>query len=265
MKSRIRLILIGLISLFVLAGFSKSTKLRTNNSANLAVQKESKKTDISWTGTLNGKTAIFIHYQLDYEVIIGEIVYLNTKDRTPIKLIGTIENWDKKYRILEFDKTGNITGIITGLPEKDKFVGSWFSPKTRKEFILSLSKQDTLIFSKDFRPDLSDIFGKYHYQYGEAGYMGDFKLTRISKSKASFQIFSVTGEPARNIAEIKSNTLNLAKREFIYKVPETDSCEFKVKFYKDFVLLHYTKGGCEGQFGHNATIEGIFIKTNSLK
>ena len=46
-----------------------------------------------------------------------------------------------------------------------------------------------------------------------------------------------------------------------YKVAETENCEFKVKFYQDFVFVNYTKGTCAGQFGHNATVDGIFIKT----
>ena len=68
---------------------------------------------ICWTGTINGKTPVFIHYQLDSTLIVGEITYLNTKDKLPITLLGTIED-DKSFRILEFEKTGNITGIITG-------------------------------------------------------------------------------------------------------------------------------------------------------
>ena len=257
MKSRICILSIVLISFFVQDSFSDSNKSNTNSSTDLT---ESKK-DICWTGTLNRKTPVFIHYQFDNEVIIGEIVYLNSKNKTPIKLIGTIEDWDKKYRLLEFDRTGNITGIITGLPEKDKFNGSWFSPKTSKELTINLSTKDTVIISKDYQPRLSEIFGDYHYQYGKAGYQGDFNVTKISKSSASFNIFSVTEEPARNIAEITTDTIKLTKPEFIYKVPETEDCEFKVKFYRDFVFINYTKGTCEGQFGHNATVDGIFIKT----
>ncbi len=48
---------------------------------------------------------------------------------------------------------------------------------------------------------------------------------------------------------------------FIYKIPDTDSCEFEVKFYKRFVIIRYTKGFCDRQFGMNATIDGIFLKT----
>jgi hypothetical protein len=76
--------------------------------------------EICWTGTLNGKTPIFIHYQLDNNLIIGEITYLNTEDKLPIRLLGTIEE-NKSYRLLEFDKTGNITGVIEGKPTEKSF------------------------------------------------------------------------------------------------------------------------------------------------
>lgn len=261
MKSRICILSIVLISFFVQDSFSSSNKSNTKSSTNLTESKAEQKKEICWTGTLNGKTPVFVHYQFDNEVIIGEIVYLNSKNKTPIKLVGTIQDWDKKYRLLEFDKTGNITGIIIGLPEKNKFSGSWFSPKTRKELTLDLSTKDTVIISKDYQPRLSEIFGDYHYQYGKAGYQGDFNVTKINKSSASFNIFSVTEEPARNIAEITTDTIKLTKPEFTYKVSETEACEFKVKFYKDFVFINYTKGHCTRQFGHNATIDGIYIKT----
>jgi hypothetical protein len=78
------------------------------------------KNEIYWTGTLNGKTPIFLHFKPDSNLIIGEITYLNTKDKQPITLLGTIEH-DKSYRLLEFEKSGNITGIITGLPSDDTF------------------------------------------------------------------------------------------------------------------------------------------------
>jgi hypothetical protein len=216
--------------------------------------------EISWTGTLNGKIPIFIHYQLDSNLIVGEITYLNTKDKLPITLLGTIED-DKTYRLLEFEKSGNISGIITGLPTDKIFNGSWFSPKTRKELVLKLVKKDTVINSKETGTKLQDIFGHYHYQYSEAGYQGDFEISKLPNSKAVFGITSVTGAPGRNVAQIDDDTINLSTTHFIYKLADTDDCEFEVKFYKGFAFIKYTKGFCEGQFGMNATIDGIFLKT----
>ena len=218
------------------------------------------KNEICWTGTLNGKTPVFIHYQLDSNLIIGEITYLNTKDKLPIRLLGTIED-DKNYRLLEFEKSGTITGIITGLPTDKVFNGNWFSPKTRKELIVNLIKKDTAIISAKADIQLQDIFGDYHYQYSEAGYQGDFEIKKLPNSKASFGITSVTDEPARNVAQIDDDTITLNTTQFVYKLPDTKDCEFQVKFYNGFAYIRYTNGFCDGQFGNNARIDGIFLKT----
>lgn len=216
--------------------------------------------EISWKGFVNGKIPVFIHYQIDDKVIVGEITYLNTKNKLPITLLGTIED-DNSYRILEFEKSGNITGVITGNATDGVFKGSWFSPRTRKELVLNLVKKDTALASKKIETNVNDLFGRYHYQYSEAGYQGDLEIKRLPDSKAVFGITSVTGEPARNLAQIDDDTINLKATHFTYKLDDTDDCEFKVKFYKGFAVVQYTQGVCSGQFGMNATIEGIYMKT----
>jgi hypothetical protein len=218
------------------------------------------KNEICWTGTLNGKTPVFIHYQLDSNLIIGEITYLNTKDKLPITLLGTVED-DKSYRLLEFERSGNITGVITGSPTGKIFSGSWFSPKTRKELVISLVKKDTAMISTNAGTQLQDIFGDYHYQYSEAGYNGDLEIKKLANSKASFGIVSVTDEPGRNVAQIDNDTITLNTTQFIYKLPGAQDCEFQVKFYKGFAYIKYINGFCDGQFGNNADIDGIFLKT----
>jgi hypothetical protein len=235
-------------------GFDKSVSTKPSTFKDI-------KNEICWTGTLNGKTPVFIHYQLDSNLIIGQIIYLNTKDKLPIQLLGTIEE-DKYYRLLEFDKTGNITGIITGVPTDKIFKGSWFSPESDKELSLALSMADTTILSPDIKPLSNQIFGNYHYQYGENGFNGDFEINRVDNTKVDFNILSLTNvERGPNIAEVEKDTIVMKGNSFVYKIPDSDSCEFKTTFYKDFVYINYTKGYCSGQFGLNATIDGIYVKT----
>jgi hypothetical protein len=234
---------------------STSTLPTTNTGS-----KEKSNKEICWTGTLNGKTPVFIHYQLDSNLIVGEITYLNTKDKLPIRLLGTIAD-DKSFRLLEFDKTGNITGIIEGTPKVNEFNGSWVSPRTKKELEMKLLPKDTLISSPSIMPDLNNIFGEYHYQYGVNGYSGDIKISKVSEGKAAFHILSLTNiERGPNIAEVEKDTIAFPSNNFIYKIPDSDDCEFKVTFYKGFAHINYTKGYCESQFGLNATIEGIYLK-----
>jgi hypothetical protein len=143
---------------------SSSDSLPSTQTATTADLKSQSNKEICWGGTLNGKAPIFIHYQLDSNIIVGEITYLNTKGKQPIRLLGTVED-DKSYRLLEFDKTGNITGIIEGTPTEKEFNGSWFSPKTRKELEMKLLSKDTLVSSPSIKTEPNQIFGNYHYQY----------------------------------------------------------------------------------------------------
>lgn len=259
-----KLIYTGLIFLFA------CTNKQAENNTETAIAGEGKQqqtetesadkeaTQICWKGKINSKTNILLHYQIEDDLIIGKITYLDTKEKTPIRIIGTIEE-DQNFRLLEFDKTGNITGIITGLHKGSEFTGSWFSPKTRKELVLNLSRIDTIIPVENMKTNVENIIGEYHYQYSQAGSQGDLTIKKVNPNKISFSIFSVTDEPARNIADIETDTIK-ATTDFIYKVPETDSCEFRIRFFKDFAYINYTRGYCHGMFGNNATIDGIFYK-----
>lgn len=260
-----------LIYLLILAFFAcneheqKASKTNTDTTSDsqlnmLTANETRSENEICWAGTLNGKTPIFLHYQLDSNLIIGEITYLNTKDKLPIRLLGTIEE-DKSYRLLEFDESGNITGVIEGKPTKKSFNGIWVSPKSKKELSLSLSSKDSVIKSPSVKADESQIFGSYHYQYGSSGYNGDFEIHKLADNKIDFNILSLTNvERGPNIAEIEKDTIPLIGSSFVYKVPDSDDCEFKVTFYKGFVYINYTRGYCESQFGLNATIDGIYLK-----
>jgi hypothetical protein len=241
---------------------SSSDDLSSKKTSTTAdIERKSNK-EICWIGTLNGKTPVFIHYQLDSNVIVGEITYLNTKDKLPIRLLGTIEE-NKSYRLLEFDKTGNITGVIEGRPTENEFNGNWFSPRTKKKLQIELLPKDTLINSLSIKPDPNQIFGDYHYQYGENGYNGNFEFNKVADGKIAFHIQSLTNiERGPNVAEVEKDTIAFSGDNFIYKMPESDDCEFKVTFYKGFVYINYTKGYCESQFGLNATIDGLYLKTD---
>ncbi|WP_300977820.1 hypothetical protein [Flavobacterium sp.] len=221
-------------------------------------QNNFEKTEVCWKGKLNAKTNVFLHYQVHKSIISGYIIYLDTKTKKNIRIIGTIDE-TQNYRLLEFDATGNITGIISGAPKDNEFSGTWFSPKTRKELSISLKKANDNLKSEDIQASPKILAGNYHYQYGEKGYHGDLTIKNVGQNKISFDIFSVTNDPARNIAEIDKDTV-YAKTDFVYKVPGDNNCEFRIQFFKDFAYITYTNSQCEGNFGHNATIEGIFYK-----
>ena len=217
--------------------------------------------EVCWTGTLNKRIPVFLHYTFQDKLLVGEITYLNTKEKKPIKVIGTIEE-DTSYTLLQFEPNGNNTGIITGKPQAYSFDGTWFSPETQNEQQLSLIKKDTVLNVPDFRPDTANIYGNYHYQFSEYGYQGFLKINKLKNNHISFSIFSVTEHPERNIADVPTDTIPITGNSFRYKLPESDSCEFIVTFYNGFATVDYTKGNCNDQFGMNATIDGVFIKVN---
>ena len=240
-----------IIGLSLLSSFT----LHSNNTVkDLTIEN---KHTYAWKGTINSKINVWIQYSISGKLLEGEIIYVNTPKKIPIKLIGTVQE-DKSYRLLEFDKTGNITGIITGIPKQNRFTGTWFAPKTRKELSISLTSSKSKLTNTALSPS-SNIFGEYYYQYGKGGYNGTLRINKVGASKLAFDIFSTTGEPANNMAIVERDTIATIGSQFIYTIPDSD-CRFKVAFYEGFAFVSYTNGYCEGQFGHNASINGIFLK-----
>ncbi|OJU76496.1 MAG: hypothetical protein BGO09_16370 [Bacteroidetes bacterium 47-18] len=218
------------------------------------------KSRICWRGTLDSKIDILLQYQIAGEIVEGELIYLNTRAKKPIKIIGTVEE-DQSLHLLEFEPSGNITGILTGTPTASVFEGSWFSPLTRKDLPMQLRKVDTFIATQSITTlPANNPEGDYYYQYSEEGTQGALLVRSVGNSRILFEIASVTDAPARNIADVSPDTVTLQGNSFIYTIPETDDCTFKVIFYRDFAYIKYTNGYCNGVFGHNASVDGIFYK-----
>jgi len=216
-------------------------------------------TDSCWNGYLGGKIPVLVHYQRDGDVLAGEITYLNTKAKTPIRLLGTVEA-DHTYRLLEFGKDGTITGVLVGRPAGGAFTGQWYSPATGRELALRLTRKEARVASVPLRADAARLAGDYFYRYGPEGGQGSFTLTRLAAGRASFELLGVTGTPAHNIADVPLDTIPLTGTAFTYALPDAPDCAFRVRFYRDFLVVSYTKGPCLDQFGHNATAEGVFLK-----
>ncbi len=238
---------------------SRDSATEMHTTSGSSIDQSQAKKDISWMGYLQKNVPVFIHYQKVDEVISGEIIYLNTAAQKPIKLIGTIDEGNN-YRLLEFENSGNITGIITGKSENGQFVGNWFSPRTRKSLDLKLTAKDTSIVSEKLTANTSDLFGTYNYQYSKEGNMGTLSLEKLGNGKAIFSLNAVTSAPARNLADIEKDTVDINQGKIVYKVPYSENCEITVMFYKGFAHAFYSKGPCDAVFGHNATAEGIFLK-----
>lgn len=248
-----------LFLLLTLAACSNEQRRDFSSATTLNKAAEEQKREICWTGRIAENIPVLIHYQQDSDLVVGSITYLNTKAKIPIKLIGNIDD-EKNYRLLEFDSSGMITGIITGKVSDQSFSGSWRSPESAKELTIRLQLKDSFITAPRIVAQNGVAYGRYQYMYGADGYQGYLDIEKSNSGKAIFGISSVTSEPARNIAQIEDDTVLIQKNCFYYELPGTSDCGFKVSLYKDFARVQYTKGICEGQFGWNATVEGIFLR-----
>lgn len=215
----------------------------------------------TWKGQLNGKIPVFIHFTVLDSVLSGEITYLNTVSKQPIRILGEL-GANNSYRLLEMGKKGLITGIMNLKIDGEKCAGTWFSPQSRKEYTMAAVPSDSVIRALDLKTDASDVFGHYTYRYTkDAGNFGDFSIKKKSAETAIFQITGVHSAPGYNLAHIDETIVPFSGTCLEYKIPEAESCNFQVKFYKDFAQVKYTNGLCaNGYFGHNASVEGLFLK-----
>ncbi|MBO2011064.1 hypothetical protein [Hymenobacter negativus] len=252
----LHLLLAGLLSW----GSSSPAQTPRKAASSPAVPLAAAPADTCWTGYLAGKIPVTMHYQRDGEVLMGEITYLNTRHKTPIRLRGTIAE-DHTYHLLEFDKKGTITGILIGRPAGQAFIGQWYSPTTERELALRLVKKEARVASVPMRVNAAQLYGSYTYRYGAAGRQGTFSMAKVAAGKASFELMAVTATPAHHYAEVPLDTISLTGPAFTYALPDAPNCAFQVRFYHDFVVISYTKGECASQFGHNATVEGVYLKT----
>lgn len=44
-----------------------------------------------WKGYINKSIPIYLHYQIENDIIVGEIIYLNTQEKQPIKLLAVLK------------------------------------------------------------------------------------------------------------------------------------------------------------------------------
>ena len=227
---------------------------------------------ISWEGTLGGKIPVFFHYTIKDSILSGEVTYMNTKAKKPIRILGEIRP-NGFYRILEFDKEALITGIWSLTIKGESCTGKWYAPqdsgwydpKNRKEFAVKASPSDSLVREWDLSPIAGDLYGMYEYNYTkENGNIGHFSLEKLTDNRAVFEILGLGAAPGFNHALIEETDIDfedITTTEFDFLLPDSDGCDFKVQFYKDFATVKYTNGYCRnGYFGHNATVEGLFLK-----
>lgn len=172
----------------------------------LQVQALARQYEECWQGTLGRNIPVFLHFQQSGNLIVGEIIYLKTKSKIPITTIG-IRDTSEAINLKEFDKDGNISGIMQMKQNADSLTGIWFQPRSTKEFNVRLKRADTLLPAPDIQAKPVNIFGDYRYHYGEEGYAGYMTLEKLNDRFAELTLSSVTSAPGRNIADIGTDTI----------------------------------------------------------
>jgi hypothetical protein len=185
-------------------------------------------------------------------VVFGEIRY--KKGKKPIPLRG--EQLKGRYRVLEFDSTGMISGVITG--DLTRFRGNveWFSPQTRTVLPIRLRVKQKTTLPESLRPRLGFTEGVYTFQYGTDDYVGHLSVERSGKDSVVLEINNVTGEPSHNLATIDPVKVLIQNNEIIYSI--NVECEFRIRFFNSVAIVNYVNGKSRCGFGMNASVDGIY-------
>ncbi|MEH3112745.1 hypothetical protein [Pedobacter terrae] len=212
------------------------------------------------SGFINKKIPVELNISTYNQLILGNIRYLNTTSKQPIKIIGHMKD-QNQYSLHEFERDGNISGIIDATLKKNKLEGRWYATKSDTSYAITLTfKTNQNLKPEIFSPLKPDqLAGEYAYQYGEKGYQGNITIKKVSGNTYSYDIGSVTHDPGRNIADASGKVV-LKNNQLIIQVNK--SCKFKIKFYNGFLVISkegsYELNDCE--FGFNATLEGTYLK-----
>jgi len=250
-------------ALFLLLVFAACNNAGTvNNTKTAEATAPVTKSDIqTWSGNIKGNIPVFVWFSIQDSVLAGELVYMNTRDRKPIKIYGDLSPAMCFFR--EFSKDGLITGTWSGTMTKTGFTGKWYASGSEKEYDFSLLPKDTAL-NNSYSFTASQLEGTYSYRYPGEGAMGQFSVKQLDKDHIIFNTSCVTDGPAHNIAELMDDTLAFANNKATYRShDEFGNCEFTISFYNGFISVQTKEDAYECGFGHNAGVDGIFLKTSS--
>ena len=247
------------ISSFLIAVlFSSCTEENTTDThEELQAVVEPEVTIEAWQGNIDGNIPVLMWYSKTKGILYGELLYTNQKEPKAIKIIGAERDGDK-YRILEFMPDGMITGIWALTPQVSSVEGEWFSPTTRKMLGTSLMHIDTAVTIHDISTTTT-VDGVYSYLYGTDGNSGYLEVKRIDSNNIEIDFQNVTGPPAHNMAFLK-DTVIISNNVAAYSNDEFGQCSFSISFYNDFAIVEYNNGKKDCGFGHNAFVDGIYLK-----
>ena len=124
-------IVIRIVTRIVLAfclavGLAVTAPFISATPANAAAHDAKKMEHYDWQGEIGGRIPVAVWFETRDGLIAGEIVYTRTKEKKPIRLLGTVSQG--QLRMQEMLPDGLVTGRITGTIKDGVFEGDWVAP-----------------------------------------------------------------------------------------------------------------------------------------
>jgi hypothetical protein len=215
-----------------------------------------------YDGTIDGKIAVNMVIRVLQGTARGTITY--KKSGKPILLLGRMED-NGTFFLREFQPDGLVTGVMSGTTKDGKISGKWYGTNNDKEYVLQLRRTDDGSPDTEWPYDVKGtVAGKYGYHYpkdseGNPGAEG-LLTVRQSGDKVTFTFDCVTGGPGYNMAMMEDTEGILEGNEVWYSSTEYGECAFVIRFYDGFTIVEQEEGKYDCGFGHNAGVEGEYVK-----
>ena len=210
----------------------------------------------AWQGNVDGRYPVLMWYRIFDDVISGYLFYTENKSGDSIRIIGHTK--DSIARIVEVWPDGHVSGIWNMELHASSAEGTWYAPGTGKGYNASLMHIDTSVTIQDIRAE-DELTGRYEYNYGDKGARGVLKVLQQGDT-VTVGFDNVTAAPARNLAVLDAIPLHLNGNEAVYSVTDYGNCAVRIRFYKNFVVVNYIDNQDKCGFGHNATVDGTYMK-----
>ena len=242
---------------------------KSRNAAGLQYQGE---------GAINGTIPVSLWFESRDGIISGEIVYTGTKDRTPIRILGRVQD-NGLLRLREMLPDGRVSGTITGSLVKDSLSGTWEGrPKIiekdgggaefrkGKTYPIKISRSTGTHTPFQWEADPDKASGTYAYSLGDKCDYGSVFLKVNGDGTVRYSIASLTGAPHYRTAAFPEDALSgetaLARLDSSTVLIDVDEkCAITLTLYSDFLESKYVPGKeCQFNVGNGATAEGLFLK-----
>ena len=226
-----------------------------------------------WTGEINGKIPVSVWLEQKDGLTTGELLYVNSKTRTPFRLLGTYGTSGESptVSLQEMLPGGLVTGMISAsikgevlegvwmAPEKIKETGTRYTVKDMQQYSLKLTQTGTAPGSFHWEYSPESLTGRYAYTYGPHHNSGTLDITSAPDGGVSVEIHTHTAAPAFNMADVDPTAGERTGNRIVCSVD--DSCAFEVLLFSDFAKVSTLKGReCDGWFGRGAYIDGNYIR-----